>query len=278
MAVDLTKPPRIIVVHGVRLGSGASIDCAGAVERLLRQALSRVHVERPFETRQYVYEDLNNDAQEVAQMVSGAILRSRPIARKALERAIDLVGDVVIAAANTSTAAVIRDGLRNKVLEAHDEGHQVVLVAHSLGTVYSLDVVSELLGNAELCSGDDSRLWPVSALLTLGSPLGLNLKVGRWRLFDKRLVQPVPSSHELFPWHNFFNRQDPVVSGRVFGTRVNVKGADGPLERRYRQDTGGAGWLLQPHVVTSGAKWLLAHTSYWKHHTVGACLANTIWG
>jgi hypothetical protein len=113
----------------------------------------------------------------------------------------------------------------------------------------------------------------------MGSPLGLEIKVLGTTLFVKRKIESVAKAEfEVFPWHNYFNRLDPIVSGKVFGAPLKVKGAKGPVELRYGEDTKAAQWLLQGHAVTSGKQWLLAHTSYWKNPKIGDRLVDLIWG
>ncbi len=144
--------------------------------------------------------------------------------------------------------------------------------------MYALQTLNALVAEGELFRGDDRRLWAVQGLVTLGSPLGLDMKVAGLTLFPKVELAEIPSDVERLPWHNFYSMHDPVVSGRVFGTRVTTDGTDGPVEKRYRANTDTKGWLLHGHTVNSGVKWLLAHTAYWKDPTVGARLVSLLWG
>ena len=63
------------------------------------------------------------------------------VARQALE----LVGDVVIALRNSSTAHEIRAGLRKRILEIYDRGAPCYVLAHSLGSIYAFDVLNALI-------------------------------------------------------------------------------------------------------------------------------------
>jgi hypothetical protein len=185
---------------------------------------------------------------------------------------------VVIASANTSTAKKIRRKLAKKILESYATGNQLVIVAHSLGTVYALDTIGELIATKDLFDGDDRSSWPVQGLITMGSPLGLDLNILGQSIFAKRPIVPLDAQFQVLPWHNFFNRLDPVVSGNVFGRPVNVSGARGPVERRYGENTSTSQWLLQGHAVTSGKQWLLAHTAYWKNPRIGDRIVDMLWG
>jgi hypothetical protein len=82
----------------------------------------------------------------------------------------------------------------------------------------------------------------------------------------------------VFPWHNFYNRLDTVVSGDVFGKTVKLTGAIGPVEKRYGPQTQEKQWLLHGHAVTSGKQWLLAHTAYWDNPRVGDRIVDMMWG
>ncbi len=280
MSVDLAQPPHIVVVHGVQRGSGMNISLDETVRALVDRVLEQSHITEDYAVRQYVYEQKNDEHPTVrlAQLIARAISRGRPLAGRALKEAIDLVGDVVINARDSSTADRIRAGLTDCILDSHARGHRVLLLGHSLGSVYALQTVNELIGRDGLFTGDDRRLWPVQGLVTLGSPLGLDMNLSGLRVFPKVTIEALPSDVERLPWHNFYSRHDPVVSGRVFGTRVEVEGTEGPTEIRYRDATDQAGWLLHGHIVNSGLKWLLAHTAYWKDPTVGVRLVSMLWG
>ncbi|QOC22729.1 hypothetical protein IC757_00745 [Wenzhouxiangella sp. AB-CW3] len=280
MSVDLAKAPHIVVVHGVQRGSGMNIELDETVCALVDRVLRQSHISEDYTVDQYVYEHKNDQHPTVrlAQFIARAISRGRPLAGRALSEAIDLAGDVVINARNSSTAGRIRAGLAERILSLHEQGHRVLLLGHSLGSVYALQTLNELMAQESLFAGDDRRLWAVQGLVTLGSPLGLDIEMPGMQVFPKVKIAPVPSNVERLPWHNFYSLHDPVVSGRVFGTRVEVDGSDGPVEARYRDATDQAGWLLHGHVVNSGVKWLLAHTAYWKDPTIGVRLVSMLWG
>lgn len=272
MSVDFKKKAHILAVHGVQLGDDESIKSDEQVRKLVKKSLSRSHLERQFEVSGFFYEDINDEAQRFYSKIASAISSGNPLVGRALKAVIDIVGDVVTAARNTSTARKIRSKLRKQILDSYKAGHQLVLVAHSLGTIYSLDAINELIRSEEYFDGDNRNTWPAQGLITMGSPLGL-------KLFEKRKIEPVPNAeYEVLPWHNYFNRLDPVVSGNVFGAPVEVQGAKGPVEKRYGDDTRAAQWLLQGHKVTSGKQWLLAHTAYWKNPKIGDRLVDMLWG
>ncbi|MDX1410825.1 MAG: hypothetical protein R3351_01590 [Nitrospirales bacterium] len=279
MSVDFRKEAHILAVHGVQLGEDESIKSEELVRKLVTKSLSQSHLEREFEVFGFFYEDINDQAQKFYKAIASAVSSSIPLAGSALKAVIDIAGDVVTASKGTSTAKKIRNKLKKEILRSYKDGHQLVVISHSLGTIYALDVINELIGKEEYYDGDDRNTWPVQGLITMGSPLGLEIEILGATLFEKRQIEPIAKAEfEVFPWHNYFNRLDPIVSGRVFGAPLKVKGARGPVEHRYGEDTKAAQWLLQGHAVTSGKQWLLAHTTYWKNPKVGDRLVDIIWG
>lgn len=279
MPVDFRKPAHILAVHGVQTSENDDIQSEQQIRTLLTRSLADIHVEKEFDVRSCPYEDLNDNAVRLYKTLAGALTSGQPLAGKALKTFIDLAGDVVIAAKNTSTAHQIRKGLRNKILESYRGGHQLVVVAHSLGTVYALDVINELIRDKRYFKGDDRQTWPVQGLVTMGSPLGLGLDFAGIKIFEMRTISSIADAqYSLFPWHNYFNRLDPIVSGSIFGSPVVVDGARGPVELRYGAVVQASNWLLQGHVVGSGQQWLLAHVEYWDNPTIGDRLVDMLWG
>jgi hypothetical protein len=278
MSVDFTKPAHILAVHGVQTGTDDDIDSQQKIEKLTNNALARSHIERDFESIGFYYEDINNKAQKFYQLLAKAITSGKPLVGAALKQIIDLAGDVVTASANTSTAKKIRRKLAKKILESYDSGNKLIIVAHSLGTVYALDTICELINTDGLFNGDDRASWPVQGLVTMGSPLGLDLDILGQVIFAKRSIATINAQYQVLPWHNFFNRLDPVVSGNVFGSPVKISGSRGPVERRYGTDTSHSQWMLRGHAVTSGKQWLLAHTAYWNNPRIGDRLVDMLWG
>ncbi len=279
MPVDFRKPAHVVVVHGVKPGEDEDIESEKQIRALINRSLAESHIEKDFEVRGYLYENINDEAQELYQQIGKAITAGQPLVGRALQSVIDLAGDVIIAAKNTSTAHKIRKGLIDFILESYRGKHQVVVVAHSLGTVYALDVVNDLIGRANYFKGDERTTWPVQGLITLGSPLGLGLDFGGVKIFERRKIRNIDGAeYNLLPWHNYYNRLDPIVSGSIFGEPAEIDGARGPVEQRYGPSVLGKSWLLQGHVVVSGAQWMLAHSTYWSNPAIGDNLVDMLWG
>lgn len=281
MTVDLTLPPHVLVVHGAQRGKARSVRHDRAVSKLVADALAASNVSEPYAVRQYVYEQRKDRHPTVrlGKLVSLAIARGRPLAGLALATAVDLVGDVLLSLADGSTAQQVRAGLKASILESHAAGHRVLVVAHSLGTVYALQAINELIAESpQHFAGDDRRLWATQGLVTLGSPLGLDFRLFGLHVFPRIPLARIPSDCERFPWHNFFSRHDPVVTGRVFGECMVCTEAVSPVELRYRAHTDAAGWLLNGHHVRTRTRWLTAHAAYWTTPAVGERVVGMLWG
>ena len=259
MPVDPAKPRKVLVVHGVQSGTDADQHQHEAVAALIRARLNGLPVR--FETEIYRYENINDQAQKQLKRVLGyftSALSGQTALSAVAGFTLDLVGDVVIALEDGTTAAKIRKGLRDQVLAAFDDGFPLYLVAHSLGTVYALDVVNGLMKESGLFERASRKTWPVQGLVTLGSPLGLSM-------FRRSKVTPLGTGEKFFRWLNYWSRTDPVVSGSFYGKpRAGYQ-----IAERFHTDSETSGWFIQDHVVDMGRAWLMAHTGYWDHAPIG---------
>lgn len=279
MAIDFSKPASIIVVHGVQGGDNKKIKTAQNIDKLVRKSLESAHIERDYQLVPFLYEDDNDQAQKLFSSITSAVTSGKPLVGRALKYLIDYAGDVFINAADTSTAHKIKQRLVDVIASSYAEERQTVVVSHSLGTVYSLDVVNDLMAADGMFMGDDRRTWPVQGLITLGSPLGLEMKLGPLTLFEKKQLNPVRDAlYEVFPWVNFFNPLDPVVSGSVFGRPIKVKRGKGPLEKRYGADVDPLRWSLRGRAIRTRNQWLTAHSCYYNSGKVGDQVMQMLWG
>ena len=276
MSVDFRKPPRILVVHGVQKGGNDELDQHEVIKGLVNRSLMRTGVSREFDSALYKYENINDEAQDTVKLLSklllGALGVGAPLAALASDTVIDIVGDVISASLQSKTAITIRQGLVEMILEAYEQQIPQLIVAHSLGTVYSLDAINHLMERSDLFDRADISTWPVQGWITLGSPLGLNL-LGR-----NHLAQLRGDGTNRFPWYNYWNPMDPVVSGSVLGRPEPLDAQDrGPAGRRFSAALAGSSWNLREHKVTSGKQWLLAHTAYWDNPSIGDSIVNLLW-
>ena len=135
MPVDFRKPAHVVAVHGVQTDEDEDIKSDQQIRSLINRSLADSHIEKEFLVKGYLYENINDDAQKLHRGIAKAITSGNPLAGKALDTVIDLVGDVITAAKNTSTAHLIRKGLREQILDSYRSKNQVVVVAHSLGSI-----------------------------------------------------------------------------------------------------------------------------------------------
>ena len=270
MAVDPTKPRKILVVHGVQTGTDEDIHVDKKIEELVKSRLGDIPVN--FETEAYKYENINDEAQEKYEKVLSFFMK-RLIDRvpfgnilgTLMDSGVDLVGDVVIAVKDGSTAKMIRDGLIEQIEQIYEDGNPLYIVAHSLGTIYSFDAVNHLITNDKYFKRNSRRTWPVQALITMGSPIGLSM-------FDRNRVEELGEGRKYFRWINFWARTDPVVSGSFYG-----KPQEGyQIAEKFSTNSKESGWFINDRVIDTGGVWLQAHVSYWNHPGIGDELCNLI--
>jgi hypothetical protein len=257
MAVDPTKPRTVLVIHGVQTGDSADLKQHELIAQLLQSRLGNMPLK--FTTDLFRYEDLNDQAQGKYQKLIKLIV-ANPVGHALASKTIDLIGDVVTSRMNTSTAAKIRQGFKEKILDIFEAGNPCYVVAHSLGSIYAFDVINELMAGKEWFDRQSRRTWPVQGLITLGSPIGLSL-------FNKgrKKVQPLGEGDKMFRWVNYWDRTDPVISGRMFGQ--NLTGYE--IAEKYRTPSLKQGWVIRDRPIDSGKVWLMAHVACWDNPMVG---------
>jgi len=175
---------------------------------------------------------------------------------------------VVISLSKNSTANQIRAGLRKALLDIFAAGNPCYIVAHSLGSIYAFDVLNGLIADGEHFNRSSRKSWPVQGLMTIGSPIGLDMfKVtGRDRITD------FGAGDKWFRWLNIWDPNDPVVSGSIFGQHLSgYKIAENFLSGASEQ-----GWVIRDISTDTGKSWLLAHTAYWHSPVVGDKLVDMV--
>ncbi|NOZ37937.1 MAG: hypothetical protein GXP11_07715 [Gammaproteobacteria bacterium] len=264
MSVNPRKPRKVLVVHGVQIGSDADQKQHKQIQQLIENRLGNIPLK--FQTEMYRYENINDTAQRRYKMLA-KMLVSTPVGKVIVDKAFDLIADVVTSYLDTSTAARIRAGLREQILDIYRKGNPCYLVAHSLGTIYAFDVVNELIREEGLFERDSRRTWPVQGLVTLGSPIGLAM----FRK-ERRRVGKLGPGNKWFRWVNYWDRTDPVVSGSIFGKQLT--GYD--IAEKYQTDDPEQGWVIRDRPVDTGRVWLMSHVAYWDNPTVGDGLVDMI--
>lgn len=257
MPVDPNKPRTILVIHGVQTGSDSDLNQDQLIADLLDSRLGNMPLN--FNTDLYRYENINDQAQaKYTRLLK--IFELIPIGGMLAADATDLVGDVVTARLDTSTAHQIRQGFKQKILTIFEAGNPCYVVAHSLGTIYAFDVINELMAEPNLFDRNSRKTWPVQGLITLGSPIGISMFRS-----SRTQIQKLGEGNKFFRWMNYWDRTDPVVSGRIFGE--NLAGFE--IAESYRIDSPDQGWVIRDKPVDTGKIWLMAHVAYWHNPMVG---------
>lgn len=264
MTVDPRNPRTILVIHGVQTGEDEDQNQHEMINDLLKNRLGNIPLE--FNTDIYRYEDINDQAQSKRRKLF-TMFDPTSVVSFLPDKAIDLIGDVVTAKQDTSTAAKIRKGFKNKILQIFEKGNPCYIVAHSLGSIYAFDVINELIADSRYFDRSSRRTWPVQGLITIGSPLGISMfKKSRTK------VSPLGNGTQWFRWRNYWDRNDPVVSGAIFGKRLNAY----HIAEKYMNGSIKQGWVIRDIPVDTGKTWLLAHIAYWENPVVGDGLVDLV--
>ncbi len=267
MPISPAKVPIILVVHGVQIGEDAELYQDQSIRTLVQQRMKTAdsNLAMDFNVELYAYENIADDALDAFKSLSKLIVSS-PIGTILAPTIIDLIGDVVLYLANNSTANQIRLGLKEKILSYFNRGHPLYLVAHSLGSVYAFDVINQLIEDDAFFNRNDPLNWPVQGLITIGSPLGLDL----FNPNNHRKAASLGPGNFHFKWFNFYDVSDPIVSGEVFGVTTRPK----KLAEDFANTDENQGWYIKDVPIDTGKPWLLAHTAYWNNSEFGDGLLN----
>ncbi len=262
--VDPSKSRTVLVIHGVQLGDETGLNQHKLISQLISHRLGNIPLQ--FNTDIYRYENINDQAQKNYRRLTQLILPT-PFGTSLATIALELIGDVVISRQDTSTAAQIRKGFREKILQIFEQGNPCYIVAHSLGTIYAFDVLYELMQDPQLFARHSRRSWPVQGLITLGSPIGLSMFAR-----NRQQVSALGIGTKWFRWLNYWDRNDPVVSGKILGQALNSFA----IAEHYLDGTQEQGWVIRDIAVDTGKIWLAAHVAYWDNPVVGDGLVDLI--
>lgn len=264
MPVDPQKQLKVLVVHGVET-TNATLN----QDQLIADLITK-HSATAFDVgvELYKYENINSEALDKLTKLFN-LLVSNPVGKAVGDLVIDLAGDVVISLANGSTADTIRKGLKEKILSYSEAGHPCFVVAHSLGTIYSFDVINELIREGRF-DRDAPLTWPLWGWLSLGSPIGLKM----FAVTGRDQIDNLGDGGEFLRWRNLFDPNDPVVSGNIFGAHLPSP----HIAEKFLSADPGQGWAIQDTEIDTGKEWLMAHTAYWTNSAVGAALVSLLAG
>lgn len=257
-----------LAIHGVGIGTGETRK--GFSDSLCRLTFPNKE-EASLRWQECVWEDLNDNIDErISEVVSKLFQEYRlPLTCNSpkgwmrwmkcacafvanlglftganfVNQALDLGLDFVLYL-DSHHGALIRDRLRTRIYEIArtSQDNNVVLVAHSLGSVIAYDVVAEAV-----LKGDP---LPVKALITFGSPLAWTFEL---READKKPECKYLSTGDI-PWKNFYYPQDYVTLHKEL-----------PCERF----TGVQNIQLK---LPKNATKATSHCAYWKDEELASCI------
>jgi hypothetical protein len=258
MALDFSNPKKILIIHGVQRGDNDDQTQDSVIKASVENQLDSLGL--PFSVDIFKYEDINDQATGLLQRALSA-LTGNIISGWAVEGAVDIIGDVAIALSEGDTYDEIKAGFRSKILESYEKGEPLFVVAHSLGSIYAFDVINELMKEDGVFLHNQVETRPVSGLITIGSPLALDLFERDWQDMTNLVPanQAIDDNFRLFPWRNYWDPTDPIVSGSIVGLPWN--------ERQFKEKFGDKpfdlGWDVRSRSVITGKAHILAHTAYW---------------
>ena len=100
-----------------------------------------------------------------------------------------------------TTKTILRNELKREILA--EKGNQIMLIAHSMGSIIAYDVLRDI--------GRSRENLKISHFVTIGSPLGISPVKGKIideRKYDRQVRTP---SIVIKSWTNFADRLDPVA-------------------------------------------------------------------
>ena len=271
MTVDFNRPTKILVIHGVQRGTNDDQTQDTFIDDSIRAQLTDLRI--PFDVDIFKYEDINDDAYNVVKRALAA-LTNNLIAGWVVQGAVDAVGDVALALSEGDTYRQIKSKLHSRIIDSFNVGDPLFIVAHSLGSVYAFDVVNDIMRRAGYFIPNQVETRPVQGLFTIGSPLALDLFERDWQ--DAANLVPTDESIDdnfrLFPWRNYWDPTDPIVSGNIIGLPWNER----QFEEKFGDRLFDLGWDVRSRRVLTGESHVKAHTAYWRDLNVGVGIRQLI--
>lgn len=257
MPVNPGMPRKVLVVHGVQTGPD-NLNQDVLVDELIKSRIGNIPLSYACEL--YRYKNIEADALDKYQTLLN-LLVANPIGQAVGDAVLQMVGDVVLSLQNGSTANKIRQGLRQAVLDIYAAGNPCYIVAHSLGSIYTFDVLNSLIGDGEHFDRGSRKSWPVQGLLTIGSPIGLDM----FKITGRDAIRNFGAGDKWFRWLNMWDPNDPVVSGNIFGQHLSGY----RIAENFLSGDPNQGWVIRDLVTDTGKSWLMAHVAYWHSAVVG---------
>jgi hypothetical protein len=265
----------IVAVHGISAGGNAANTGYGSVEAAAIQKHLKglgsfdvpvIEALWADEAQRFLSAQMLSEAQAVMlNAIGGGVLGALTkllhwFGVPTLAEIADMVADVFIYDGVTRTTR-IRKVVRNQILAARDAaGRGVILHGNSLGSVVSLDIVSDFIEEGLIGADVPRADWPVRGLLTTGSPLALDLPfLSGYVDRANRLARLLPNTLTTFPWLNLYDLNDPIASGLLLGTATDPSRL--ATLRGYKK-------LRITDLSPETGFHIRAHVEYWGHPAV----------
>jgi hypothetical protein len=264
MPVNPSSPRTVLIVHGVQ-SNDTNLNQDVLVDELIKTRIDNVPLSYACDL--YRYENVNVEALRRYEGLLG-LLADGPVGEAVGGAVLEMIGDVVISLENAAPAERIREGLRQKILAVFAAGNPCYIVAHSLGTIYTFDVLNSLIGDGSYFDRGSRKTWPVQGLLTIGSPIGLDM----FKVRGRDAIKNFGPGDKWFRWLNIWDSNDPVVSGSIFGQHLGAY----KIAEKFLSGDSNQGWVVRDIAADTGKSWLMAHTAYWHSPIVGDKLVDML--
>lgn len=264
MPINFEKTPEILVIHGVQRGDNDDLTQHETIQANIQSQLASFGIK--CDVNIFKYEDINDEATELIKRALAA-LTGNMVAGWVVGGLVDIVGDVAIALSEGNTYREIKSLFKERILKSFQDDRPLFIIAHSLGSIYAFDTVNELMKEGDYFEHNKVETRPVQGLLTIGSPLALDLFERDWQDMTNLVPadQSVDDDFKLFPWRNYWDPTDPIVSGSIIGAPWN----EWKFKEKYGDKPYDLGWDLRSRTVITGKAHLAAHVAYWQDPSVG---------
>jgi len=143
------------------------------------------------------------------------------------------------------------------------------MIAHSLGSVIAIDLVTKWLIEGRFAGAPET--WPIAGLVTIGSPLGIDVPLIDALGFTDRadVLAALPEELALerpWRWISITDPNDVVVQGELWDAVTGRRSPRLEAHEGYRR----LGVDHLPDIDTGGI--ISAHGGYWTHASVAQAM------